>query len=273
LLWTAQIGHFVANSVYLGDIDQPGLPALRPSLKQREEEFAMQEKQTFTIQTLIIPLVVNVIMLGAIYYLVGGVWNNQWLISLVVGLVLTLVLWGVVQTLGRGAIDRAAASATAAEAARLREARQKEAPPVQRPAVAPKPVPPPPPSDAPAIQILAILQRQGRLIDFLQEDLGLYDDTQIGAAVRSIHEGCKQALTEHVSLEPIYQEPEGSPVVLQPGFDTQSVRLLGNVVGNPPFRGELRHRGWRVTQLNLPQRVDGQTKDMVVAPAEVEVNG
>lgn len=233
----------------------------------------MQEKQSFTIQALMTILVVNIIILGVIYYLAGGVWNNQWLISLIAGLVLTLVSWGIVQALGRSAIDSAATSAAAAEAARLRETKQRETSPVQRPQAPPKPVAPPPPSDGPAIQMLSILQRQGRLIDFLQEDLGLYDDAQIGAAVRSIHEGCKQALTEHVKLEPIYQEAEGSTVVLQPGFDPNAVRLTGNVVGNPPFRGELRHRGWRVAKINLPQRVDSQAQEMIVAPAEVEVNG
>ena len=233
----------------------------------------MQEKQAFTLQSLITMLVVNIIILGVIYYLAGGVWNNQWLLSLIAGLVLTLVSWGIVQTLGRRAIDSAAASSTAAEAARLREAKPRETPAVPRPQAPAKPVAPPPPSDGPAVQMLAILQRQGRLIDFLQEDLGLYDDAQIGAAVRSIHEGCKQALTEHVKLEPIYQEPEGSSVVLQPGFDPNAVRLTGNVVGNPPFRGELRHRGWRVAKITLPQRVDGQAQELIVAPAEVEVNG
>lgn len=234
----------------------------------------MQEKQTFTIQSLVITLILNAILLGAVFYLAGGVWNNQWTIILVVGLVITLVLWGILQFIGRRLLDSVAMSAATAEAARIREAKAKEPPPVQRPTVAPKPAePPPPPSNAPAIQILAILQRQGRLIDFLQEDLGAYADDQIGAAVRSIHEGCKQALVEHVTLEPIYQEPEGSPVVLQPGFDTHAVRLLGNVVGNPPFRGELRHRGWRVAKINLPQRVDGQAQEMIVAPAEIEVNG
>jgi hypothetical protein len=232
----------------------------------------MQEKQTFTIQSLVVTLILNTILLGTIYYLAGGVWNNQWMIILGIGLVLTLVLWGILQLLGRRLLDSAAMSAASAEAARIRESKQKEAPLVRQAKVVPKPVEAPPRSDASAIQILAILQRQGRLIDFLQEDLGLYDDAQIGAAVRSIHEGCQQALTEHVKLEPIYQEPEGSQVVLQPGFDTHAVRLLGNVVGNPPFRGELRHRGWRVAKINLPQRVDGQDKDMVVAPAEVEVS-
>src|SRR5207253_6846543 len=35
-----------------------------------------------------------------------------------------------------------------------------------------------------AVQLLAILQREGRLLDFLQEDVDGYADAQIGAAVR-----------------------------------------------------------------------------------------
>ena len=42
------------------------------------------------------------------------------------------------------------------------------------------------------IHLFAVLQREGRLLDFLQEDLSLYEDGQIGAAVRSIHENCKK---------------------------------------------------------------------------------
>jgi hypothetical protein len=128
-----------------------------------------------------------------------------------------------------------------------------------------------PPPAAGAIQLLSILQRQGRLIDFLQEDLSLYADEQIGAAVRSIHAASKQALTEVVKLEPIFREAEGTEVTVPPGFDPRQVRLTGNVVGNPPFRGELRHRGWRVAQIDLPTLVHSQEKEMVVAAAEVEV--
>lgn len=235
----------------------------------------MPEKQTFTIQSLIVTLIFNAILLGTLYYLAGGVWNNQWMIILGIGLLITLVLWGIIQFLGRRLLDSVAMSAAAAEAARLRETKQREpaTPAPQKPLATAKPVEVAPPSNAAAVQMLSILQRQGRLIDFLQENLGQYQDDQIGAAVRSIHEGCKQALTEHVKLEPIYQEAEGSSVVLQPGFDPNAVRLLGNVVGNPPFRGELRHRGWRVAKIDLPQRIDNQAKDMIVAPAEVEVNG
>jgi len=232
----------------------------------------MQEKQTFTIQTLVITLILNAILLGAIYDLAGGVWNNQWLTIFGIGAVITLLLWGIIQWLGRGQIDSAALAAASAEANRIRET-QPRTPPAPAPKVtAPaKPVVQAPPSNAPAVQMLAILQRQGRLIDFLQEDLAAYDDAQIGAAVRSIHEGCKQALIEHVQLEPIFQEVEGSTVTLPAGFDANAVRLIGDVSGNPPFRGELRHRGWRVAKINLPERMQAQEKEMIVAPAEVEV--
>ena len=100
----------------------------------------------------------------------------------------------------------------------------------------------------------------------------MYDDAQIGAAVRNIHAGCRQALAEHVKLEPIYNEAEGSSVAVQPGFDAHAVRLTGDVVGEPPFRGELRHRGWRVVSIDLPQQAHGQDKQMIVAAAEVELN-
>lgn len=122
-----------------------------------------------------------------------------------------------------------------------------------------------------AVQILAILQRQGRLIDFLQEDLNLYEDAQIGAAVRSIHAGCKQALNEHVSLNPIYDADEGAQITVEAGFDAAATRLTGAISGQPPFTGVLRHRGWRVVKMELPQLSPGQEKDWVLAPAEVEV--
>ncbi|MDQ3249283.1 MAG: DUF2760 domain-containing protein [Chloroflexota bacterium] len=237
----------------------------------------MREKQALTVQTLLLTLLLNAILLGVVYYLAGGVWNNQWITIVGIGLGITLLLGGMLSLVGRRQIESAAASATATEAARMRETRPRDTTPItasvmSRPAAPAKPVEAPPPSHAPAVQMLAILQRQGRLIDFLQEDLALYEDAQIGAAVRSIHEGCKQALGEHVQLEPVFSEPEGSTVTVQPGFDTQAVRLIGDVTGNPPFRGELRHRGWRVAKINLPERMN-QDKAMIVAAAEVEVGG
>jgi hypothetical protein len=129
------------------------------------------------------------------------------------------------------------------------------------------------PSPTPAVQMLSLLQRQGRFVDFLQEDLRSYEDAQIGAAVRSIHEGCKKALSEHVALKPVFEDEEGGEVTVQPGFDAHSIRLTGNVKGDPPFQGTLRHRGWKVTRVELPQQVSVREADWILAPAEVEIDG
>lgn len=127
------------------------------------------------------------------------------------------------------------------------------------------------PSPHTAIQLLAVLQREGRLVDFLTEDLSLYSDDQIGAAVRSIHLGCRQALTEYLDLRPILDETEGGEVIVPPDFDPKAIRLTGNVVGNPPFKGTLRHHGWRAVSVRLPQAKKYSEKDWIVAPAEVEI--
>jgi hypothetical protein len=121
-----------------------------------------------------------------------------------------------------------------------------------------------------AVQMLALLQREGRLIDFLAEDVAPYPDAQLGAAVRSVHGSCRQALERYVKLEPIVASEEDHPVTVQAGFDPAAVKLIGNVTGKPPLRGLLRHRGWRATQVNLPSLPEGEGRS-VVAPAEVEI--
>jgi hypothetical protein len=122
-----------------------------------------------------------------------------------------------------------------------------------------------------AVQLLAILQREGRLLDFLQEDVDAYSDAQIGAAVRDIHRGCKKALAEHMPVEPVLREAENAQVRVDPGFDPSRIRLVGNVVGEPPFMGALRHHGWRIAKVSLPSAPRG-TDPTVVAPAEVELS-
>jgi hypothetical protein len=121
-----------------------------------------------------------------------------------------------------------------------------------------------------ALQLLALLQRDARLIDFVGEELGAYDDAQIGAAARVVHDGCAKVLREHFSLVPVRSEAEGSRITLPAGFDAASVRLTGNVVGQPPFSGSLSHRGWRVTEVRLPQLAE-RHDPRVLAPAEVEL--
>lgn len=121
-----------------------------------------------------------------------------------------------------------------------------------------------------AVQALALFQRDGRLVDFLTEDVAPYPDAQLGAAVRSVHESCRQVLQKYFTLEPILDFEEDQPVMVQTGFDAAAIKLIGNVAGEPPIRGLLRHRGWRVKQANLPSLPQG-TGRMVVSPAEVEV--
>jgi len=131
---------------------------------------------------------------------------------------------------------------------------------------------PPPPAPRPAdgaLRLLGLLQEQGRLVDFLEEDLTPYPDDQIGGAVRAIHEGCRKALHAQFALEPVLRGAEGEDVTVDAGFDAAAVRLVGNVAGAPPFRGVLRHSGWRVTSASLPERQGIDPR--VIAPAEVEI--
>ena len=121
-----------------------------------------------------------------------------------------------------------------------------------------------------AIQMLALFQRDGRLVDFLAEDVSPYPDSQLGAAVRNIHDSCRQVLDRYVKLEPVMAEEEDRPVTVPAGFDPASIKLIGNVTGQPPIKGLLRHRGWRVKEINLPALPPGSGRE-VVAPAEVEV--
>src|SRR5215813_1742968 len=122
-----------------------------------------------------------------------------------------------------------------------------------------------------AVQMLALLQRDGRLIDFLAENVSAYPDVQLGAAVRTIHEACRKVLEHYVKLEPILNSEEDQPVTVQGGFDPAAIKLLGNVTGEPPIRGVLRHKGWYVKEVHLPPLPQGSGR-MVIAPAEVELS-
>jgi hypothetical protein len=117
------------------------------------------------------------------------------------------------------------------------------------------------------LRLLALLQREGRLVDFLLEDIQAFSDQQVGAAVREIHRKCAKVLQEHVELEPVRMEGEGEQVTK---FDPSAIRVTGNVSGQPPFTGTLAHRGWRVKSLKLAPPPPGQD-EFVLMPAEVEV--
>jgi Domain of unknown function (DUF2760) len=129
---------------------------------------------------------------------------------------------------------------------------------------------PAPESTDRAVQMLALLQRDGRLIDFIAEEIAPYQDAQIGAAARDVHESCRKAIDHYLTLEPVIASEEGQPVTVEPGFDPAAIKLIGNVTGRPPLRGVLRHRGWRVAQVNLPPLPESNGRS-IIAPAEVEI--
>ncbi len=144
------------------------------------------------------------------------------------------------------------------------------APQASPPTPSPIPVPTQAPSHDAALQLLGLLQREARLIDFTQEDVRAYSDADIGAAARVVHAGCRKVLDEHFSISPLRTEPEGSRVQLEAGFDARAIRLTGNVVGSAPYKGNLNHRGWRATDVRMPQLSAGHDVQ-VLAQAEVEL--
>ena len=121
-----------------------------------------------------------------------------------------------------------------------------------------------------AVRVLGVLQAEGRLLDFLSEDIEGYGDADIGAAVRDVHKGLKRALADHFPVVPLRGEAEDATLTVPVGFDPQQVRLVGNVIGQPPFNGRLKHRGWQVTAVHLPRGPSGSSA-RVVTPAEVEL--
>jgi hypothetical protein len=120
------------------------------------------------------------------------------------------------------------------------------------------------------VHLFAVLQQEGRLMDFLLEDLAQFEDEQIGAAVRQVHENCKKTVDRYLSPQPIMKQAEGETVEIAAGFDQHAVKLVGNVVGQPPFTGILRHRGWQLGAISLPNLSDKDNPDLI-APAEIEI--
>lgn len=140
----------------------------------------------------------------------------------------------------------------------------------EQPTPHPKPIILRQPTPDAALQLLGLFQAEARLLDFLEEDIGAYSDAEVGAAARIVHEGCCKVLKEHFEIAPVRTEAEGTRITLPKGFDPAEIRLTGNIVGSPPFSGILVHRGWRATQVRLPQLSEGHKVD-ILAPAEVEL--
>ena len=139
-------------------------------------------------------------------------------------------------------------------------------------AVPPATVPVPEPKRSEALTLLAALQREGRLVDFLMEPIDAYQDAQIGAAVRDVHRDCAKVLQRMFDLKPLRSEAEGSSIEVPDGFDPNAVQLTGQVAGTPPYRGVLRHPGWQAARCDLPTWTGQPENARVIAACEVELS-
>ena len=140
----------------------------------------------------------------------------------------------------------------------------------------PQPEPAPPqqikPARSEAITLLAALQREARLVDFMMESLDGFSDAQIGAVARDVHRDCGAVLQRMFALRPLVEAEDGSTVEAPDPLDAARWRLSGNVSGPPPHRGALAHHGWLAAVCELPTWTGDEASALVVAPAEVEVS-
>lgn len=150
--------------------------------------------------------------------------------------------------------------------------RARKAPAAALPAAAPeKPaLPSPEQTHASGLFLLSMLQREGRFVDFLLEDVAGFSDEQVGAAARVVHDGCRKVVKQYLSIEPVLAQEEGATVDVPAGFDSHRIRLTGNVAGSPPFKGALKHHGWAAKNVTLPAP-PAALDPKILAPAEVEL--
>jgi Domain of unknown function (DUF2760) len=144
------------------------------------------------------------------------------------------------------------------------------------PVVAPVAAQPPPPAanqaEAEVVAFVSLLQEKGRLVDFLMEDVTPYDDKQVGAAARVVHQGCREVLNDSFKITPISQAEEGSRITVPASYPADEYRLLGKISGDPPFTGTLLHKGWKTEAVKLPRILKSDEKRLPsIAPAQVEL--
>jgi hypothetical protein len=147
-------------------------------------------------------------------------------------------------------------------------------PSIAAPAPAPATLPPPVTATNQAeteiVAFFALLQDKGRLVDFLMEDLTAFDDAQVGAAARVVHQGCGEVLKEYFKITSVSEAEEGSQVVVPAGYAADQYRMIGKLGGNPPFTGKLVHKGWKTEYVKLPRSIKTDRLP-AIAPAEVEI--
>jgi hypothetical protein len=186
---------------------------------------------------------------------------------------LPMRLWLAIRTFWRVLVDTEAASRVLLALPPASSANS--AAPIERPRESATPAARSSSGSAPvrndAITLLATLQRDARLVDIVKEPLDQYNDAQIGAAARDVLRDCGRVLDRLFGLQPVVEQPEGSPIEAPAGYDAGRFRLTGNVHGQPPFQGRLVHPGWQATRCELPRWSGSATAANIVAPVELEI--
>lgn len=258
----------------------------------------MDTMQSFSRRSLVRLLLINLLFLavvdGAVYFFAGYVFPGDtfselmgmasrtpqletwagtmlpvfaWIramffpVTLALFVAMALIQWAVL----RGSLRRLRQKPPTAD----RDAEKKKAPAAKKPDVSEKEIQEHK-HQRYYLHLLSVLQRQGRLLDFFQENLSAYEDAQIGAAVRRIHENCADIVGKNLDPRGIIEKAEGEQVTVPTDFDPSAIKLTGNVTGDPPFTGILRHRGWRAGKLELPV-LSASGDPRIIAPAEVEI--
>jgi hypothetical protein len=145
-----------------------------------------------------------------------------------------------------------------------------EEPQLEKQAPAPKEEPPP---AGEALVLLSLLQEKGRFLDFLMEDITAYQDTQVAAASRVVHQGCAAVIKEYLDVAPVHPGKEGDRITVNEASDPNRYRLVGKVLGDPPYSGVVVHRGWKTSKLALPRftRAVDTAGPNTLSPMEIEV--
>jgi hypothetical protein len=149
--------------------------------------------------------------------------------------------------------------------------------PAEAAPAAPSPAPtapkePPPPAGE-ALVLLSLLQEKGRFLDFLMEDITAYKDPQVAAASRVVHQGCSAVIREFLDVSPVHEGKEGDRVSIDKSAEQGRYRMVGKVLGEPPYAGVVIHRGWKTTKLALPRitRPVDPAGPNTITPVEVEI--
>ena len=120
------------------------------------------------------------------------------------------------------------------------------------------------------IFLLSLFQKQGRLVDFLQQDIASFSNAEVGEAARVVHDGCARILGDYFTMEAIRTEEEGALVNVDADYNLSEIKLTGNLRGSAPYRGELLHHGWKISDQHPPEQLDPKAR-LIVQPAEIEV--